>query len=152
MSVTKASCILAMAGLLTFASAASADEEVDYQYRITATSSYSADSPAADKVQAWLRQNAAYVDGGMIGNPAQLGDVRVRITSTPSDLQAAGVGDGPMPATGDAGDIISITSVAATATQSWTYQWKTSGSVGSWKLISYAYEERGGGVPVTSLP
>lgn len=114
----------------------------------TTTSSYAANSAAVSQIQAWLLDHATYQKGSMIGDPGKLGTVQVtyiaHLVGSPRNLQTQGVGDNPpvpLPAGGNPGDTISVTSSSGGYTQSWSFEWHSNSSGGGWALTSYTYKK-----------
>lgn len=134
-------------GALTFALAGKADATSHIKSLITTEVTYQSGSDQAKQVKEWLIEHAAYVNGAMIGDPDKLGSVQISYTHTsgseastarPMDINGPPV---PLPLTGNPGDVISITSTTGGATQTWTYTWVGSSTMGNWHLTSYIFKE-----------
>jgi len=110
---------------------------------VATNATYAAGSAEVRDIRSWLLRNAEYHNGAMIGDPDRLGAVRVTYTAVASAVQSlASPGDQPpvpLPATGNPGDTMSITSSSRGYTQTWTYQRVGSSTSGSWSLIEYRF-------------
>ena len=106
--------------------------------------SYQRDSREAKEIQRWLTQHAEYRNGQMLGDLSKLGTISVRIVSS-NVRGSAGVesvgGDPPvpLPASGNSGDTITVSSCSGGASQTWSYVWVGNSISGSWQLTSYTY-------------
>lgn len=111
---------------------------------ITTVSEYRAGSPEVGQVKAWLQNHAEFANGVMVGDPEKLGHVRITYTKVAAggSLQADIVGGDPpvsLPATGNPGDVISISSNSGGITQNWTYTWVGNITTGGWVLTDYGW-------------
>lgn len=107
-------------------------------------STFAANSVEVRGIEAWLYQNASYVDGKMVGDLNKLGTVKIVYTSASRspNMRPMSPGDGPpvpLPASGQAGDTISISSSHGGYTQTWEYEWVPDSNGGHWVLTRYEY-------------
>jgi hypothetical protein len=116
------------------------------KFTTAATATYRANSSEAQDVQQWLARNAKFVNGSMLGDLDKIGDIEIVYaragTSASPTAGPGGPGGGPpvpLPATGNPGDQISITSSSGGWTQTWSYTWTSSSGGGFWQLVEYHY-------------
>jgi hypothetical protein len=132
--------------LLAFGAAQIATAKGVISRAITTVSDYRAGSAEVAQIQVWLQNHAQFVNGVMVGDPANLGNVRVTYTKiSANSVQANSVGDGPpvpLPTSGNPGDVISISSISGGITQNWTYTWVGDSTTGGWVLTSYSYSNK----------
>lgn len=106
--------------------------------------SYQQGSPEAKEVVRWLTQHAEYRNGQMLGDLSKIGPISVRIVSISTQGMAGAESVGgdppvPLPASGNNGDTITVSSCSGGASQTWSYVWVGNSISGSWQLTSYSY-------------
>ncbi|MCT8292041.1 hypothetical protein RMA73_14095 [Xanthomonas translucens pv. translucens] len=115
---------------------------------VTTTTSYAESSPEKHQVELWLQQHTARVNGHLIGEFGQIGDVTVtysRETASDGRVHPQAPGDAPptpLPSNGRPGDTYSVSSCTRGVSQSWSYVFVNNSNGGNWKLVDYKYNEK----------
>lgn len=142
MALFKAALVVQLAAVPFLAGAA-----VSSQFVVT-TADYSAISSEKQTVTLWLQQHAQRVNGHLIGDFNQIGDITVtysRETATDGRVTAQSPGDAPptpLPSNGRPGDTYSVSSCSKGLSQTWTYTFVNNSNGGSWQLVSYTYNQK----------